>query len=363
MASVYALIMAGGSGTRFWPASRKHRPKQLLPLGAAGGRSLIASTVERSALLCPREHIRIATAEHLVEATRGELPDLRPEAFFGEPYPRNTAACIGWGAALISRADPEALVMALPSDHSISDEQAYVDVARRALESAERGVITTLGITPARPETGYGYIEAGEEAGGGIRRVVRFVEKPDRATAEEYVASGRYFWNSGMFFFRARDMLDAIVRHMPELGAGLTRIEAAASRGASAETEETRRVFESLPSVSIDYGVMEKVSPLHVVPAECAWNDVGSWQAVYELAKKGAEGNVAGPDALLLDARGNLVQDLRRDGRRRVVALVGVDDLCVIETDDALLVIPRERAQEVRRVVDELGRRGRGECL
>ena len=253
--------------------------------------------------------------------------------------------------------------MVLPSDHHIGDEPAFRAALERALVSAEAGAITTIGIEPTRPETGFGYIEAGDSVGDGVRRVVRFVEKPDRQRAEEYLESGRYFWNSGMFFFRASTMLEAIARHMPGLSAGIARIEAASARGADAEEAETHAVFEAAEATSIDYGIMEKESGLNVVPASFGWSDLGSWQSAWELSDKDADGNAAPANAVLEDARGNLVRDLGTHARNRVVALVGVQDLCVIETDDALLVIPRERAQDVRNVVQALQQRGKTDKL
>lgn len=355
--------MAGGSGTRFWPASRKALPKQLLPIAPGAKESLIESTIRRVLPACAEERILVVTGEHLLGPTRQALSRYPKVRIVAEPAPRNTAPCIGWGSLLLERDDPEAIVAALPSDHHIRDEKAFLEFVEVAALSASRGPITTIGITPTRPETGYGHIETGEEASPGVRRAVRFVEKPDHKHAEEYTRSGRYFWNSGMFFFRASVMREAITRHLPELAAGLGRIDDAHRLGETQEAEATRAVFPTLPSISIDYGIMEKVTPIHVVPAEFGWSDVGSWPALWDLSTKDAAGNVAGESSVLVDAAGNLVADFGSRKGERMVALVGVRDLCVIQTDDALLVIPRERAQEVRAVVEELSRRGRGDKL
>jgi mannose-1-phosphate guanylyltransferase len=363
MDHLYALIMAGGSGTRFWPASRRLRPKQLLPIAPGTTESLLEGTVRRILPLCPAERILVVTGEHLLEATRSVLSPFPGVEVVAEPVPRNTAPCIGWGTALLARRDPEAVVMALPSDHHVKDESAFRAAIERAVSAARLGPITTIGLTPTRPETGFGHIEATDELSPGVRRALRFVEKPDRVRAEEYVRSGRYFWNSGMFFFRASLMMEAIATHLPDLAAGLGRIEAAAGRGEAAEAEETRAVFPTLPSISIDYGIMEKVSPVHVVPAEFGWSDVGSWLASFELGEPDIAGNVADEGAVLIDSANNLVRNLGKASDGKVIALVGVSDLCVIETDDALLVIPRERAQDVRKVVEELERRGRRDRL
>jgi mannose-1-phosphate guanylyltransferase len=357
MDHLFALIMAGGSGTRFWPASRRLRPKQLLPIAPGSDDSLLVSTIRRIEPLCPHERILIVTGEHLLAATRDAVAAFPGVTVVAEPVPRNTAPCIGWGTAIAMRRDPDAVVMALPSDHHVRDEPAFREAVTRAVRSAEGGTITTIGIAPSRPETGFGHIEASDEISPGVRRAVRFVEKPDLARAEEYMRSGRYFWNSGMFFFRASAMMSAIAQFLPELGTGLGKIEAAARRGAEAEATETGAVFPTLPNISIDYGVMEKVPVLHVVPAEFGWSDVGSWLAAWELGQKDASGNVADPDTVLVDSAGTLVRNLSK-AQHKAIALVGIKDVCVIETDDALLVIARDRAQDVRKVVEELTRKG-----
>lgn len=360
MTDAYALIMAGGSGTRFWPASRTHKPKQLLAIAPGSDKSLIAETVERVEPFCGRDQVLIATGVHLLDATRGALPGLPAEAFLAEPVPRNTAACIGWGTSIIARRNPEAIVLALPSDHHILDPAGFRQALEVAVESARRGNITTLGIRPTRAETGYGYIEAGENLDASVRRVVRFVEKPNRETAERYLKSGSHYWNGGMFIFRAADMLRAIERHMGDLATGLAQIERSAAAGPEAERRTTAEVFESLESVSIDYGVMEKVDGLAVVPADCGWSDLGSWQAAWELAQKDAQDNAAMGQACFVESGGNLVVDLRSEASGKIVGVVGARGLCVVATDDAILVLPRDRAQDVRKVVERLRSDPRG---
>lgn len=300
----------------------------------------------------------IATGAHLIEATQRALPGLGAGCFLGEPVPRNTAPCIGWATLMVQRRDADAVVMVLPSDHHVGHEPEFHAAVRRAIRSAEAGAITTIGVNPTRPETGYGYIEVGDELGDGVHRVVRFVEKPNLPKAEEYLASGRYVWNSGMFCFRARVMLRAIEQLLPQLWSGLLRIESAWGTDPTSEARVTQEVFGTLEPISIDYGIMENLNTLHVVPASFGWSDLGSWQSVWELAPQDLQGNAADPNALLIDSRRNLVRDLRSQGGPRVLAVVGVEDLCVIETDDALLVIPRKRAQEVRLVVEALQSRG-----
>ena len=356
---VYAVIMAGGAGTRFWPASRELLPKQLLALAGNDDETLLAATVRRLAPLVPPERVYIATGKRLVDATAEALPQVPRANMLAEPVPRNTAPCIGWAAATIARQDPEAIVMVLPSDHFIEDEAGFRDVLARALAGARAGFLTTIGIVPTRPETGYGYIEVGPEVQPGLTGVARFVEKPDLARAQAYVDGKKHLWNAGMFFFRARVMKEAIDRFLPELGRGLDALDRAAAESPAREAAALEEVFPTLPSVSIDHGVMEKAPRLAVVEGSFGWNDVGSWQSAWELAKKDADGNALPEGGVAVDARGNLVSD-RTTGAspRKVFALVGVSDLVVVETDDAVLIIPRERAQDVRAVVQALKTRG-----
>ncbi|AUX48973.1 mannose-1-phosphate guanylyltransferase [Sorangium cellulosum] len=372
--SVHVLILAGGAGTRFWPASRAARPKQLLPL--LGGEPLLTATARRVLPLCARgggasagwERVWIATGEHLVAPTRAALPEVPARRLLVEPTPRNTAPCIGWAAATIAREDPGAVVVVLPSDHHIADVPRFLEVLEAAVASALDGAITTIGIRPTHPETGFGYIETEEATGAGPaspRKVLRFVEKPNRERAAEFVASGRFLWNAGMFIFRAGDMTAAIRAHLPALADGLDEIDRAAAQGAEAEAEAVMRVFPRLPAVSIDHGVMEHVGGLAVVPGDFGWSDLGSWQSAWELAGKDDQGNSAPDGTVLVDARDNHVVDLRARPEggaevRRVIALVGVEGLVVVETDDALLVVPRDRAQDVKHVVDALKARGHG---
>jgi mannose-1-phosphate guanylyltransferase len=357
MSHLYAVIMAGGAGTRFWPASRSDRPKQLLPLAGKGNEPLIAASVRRILPLCPAERVVVVTARHLIDAMRAALPDLPAENFLAEPVPRNTAPCIGWAAAAIRRRDPEAVIMVLPSDHFIGDEPGFRAALLRAVEAAKGSSVATIGITPTRPETGYGYMEKGEDLGAGALAVRRFIEKPELARAEVFATSGQHLWNSGMFFFRASEMLDLIGKHLPELAKGLERMDRAAALGD--EVAEIENVFPTLPSISIDHGVMEKAERVAVIEASFGWSDVGSWQSSWELADKDSDGNAAPASAVLVEARGNLVSDLRTKSNGQVIALVGVDDLAVVVTDDALLVIPRSRSQDVKKALDEVKRRAR----
>ena len=360
MNEFYAVVLAGGSGTRFWPASRKLRPKQLLSITPGSDQTLIEQTVRRIESLATPERTLIATGRHLIDGTKRALPWLPPESFLGEPLAKNTAPCIAWATALIHAKDPEALVMVLPSDQHVSDNEAYLCAIQLALESAKQGNVTTVGLTPTRPETGYGYIQAGSVGSEGVRRVERFVEKPDKPTAQKYLASDDYYWNAGMFFFRASVMKAALERFCPSLWTAMAAI--ANSPGDASSLVQS--AFSEAESVSIDYAVMEKLDDMRVVPADFGWSDVGSWEVAWELGDKDAQGNVCPEGTVLVDAARNLTRDLRTSkDQNRVIALVGVDDLCVIETDDAIWIIPRVRSQDVRAAVDVLKARGSNELL
>lgn len=361
MTPVHAVILAGGSGTRFWPASRRRTPKQLLPLAGGTDEPLIMATVRRIAPLISADHVWISTGAALVDATVKALPGIPPANFLAEPVARNTAACIGLATVTIARTDPHAVVAVLPADHFIRDEAAFREVVVRALRIAEEGWLTTIGIVPTRPETGYGYIEVGDPISGGGHSVKRFVEKPTRDRAETFVAGGRHLWNAGMFFFRASAMRSAIAQHLPELGRGLDRIDAAAAHGDDARV--IAEVFPTLPSISIDKAVMEKAEKIAVVPGSFGWNDVGSWEVTWEMSDHDDSGNSVPPETIVIDARNNLVRDLTPESPRKRWALVGVSDLVIVETPDAVLVVPRERAQDVRLVVDALARRGESDKL
>jgi mannose-1-phosphate guanylyltransferase len=350
--STYAVIMAGGAGTRFWPASRTNRPKQLLPLATAG-EPLLAATVRRIAPLVPPERVYIATGTHLAAATAACVPDVPRAQILAEPVPRNTAPCIGWAADVIAARDPDARIVVLPSDHFIRDEDGFRRALARALDAARGDVIATVGIAPTRPETGYGYIEVGDAIADDTFAVKRFVEKPDAARAADFVAGGRHLWNAGMFFFRACAMGAAIAEHLPELGRGLAKI--AADPGALGA------VFPGLPNISIDHGVMERARHVAVVRGDFGWSDVGSWQSAWELADKDADGNALPANAVAVEARSNLVRNFSRSDK--IIALVGVSDLVVVDTGDAVLVLPRDRAQDVRAVVEALKARGETKLL
>lgn len=358
----YAVILAGGSGTRFWPASRQKRPKQLLAIAPGRDETLIAGAVRRLAPLCPPERVLIATGQHLRAATAQALPTLPESAFLGEPMPKNTAPCIAWATLKIALKDPRAVVIVVSSDQHIEDEPALLDALRRAAAQAEQGHIVTLGIQPTRPETGYGYLKQGAETEPGVHVVERFVEKPDAETAKSYLSRGGYFWNAGIFVFRADVMLEAVARHMPDLAAHLEELRRTIETAPEREAQATEALFAAAPAISIDYAIMEREPDLRMIACDPGWSDLGSWQAVWELSPKDAQGNAAPQDSVLVDASGNLVVDLSQGGESKqpkVFALLGVKDLCVIHADDAVLVLPRSETQAVRDIVEQLNKRGR----
>ncbi len=350
---ITAVVMAGGAGTRFWPASRRGRPKQVLDL-ASMGRSMLADTIARIRPLAAR--ILVVTTEELVPVLRADLPDLPPEAFLAEPVGRNTAPCIGLAAIHAARRGPTVLAV-LPADHHVADPEAFRAAIATAARSAETGSLVTLGIAPTRPETGYGWLEVGEAVSQGVHRLTRFVEKPDRARAEAFLADGNHLWNAGTFVFRADKILDAMARHLPKVHDGLVDLTMALADSTSGEKRLRAKVYASFESISIDVGVMEKVTDGLVVPCACGWSDVGSWAAAWELAAKDVDGNAG--VTVAVDARGNLVHA----PAGKVVAVLGASDLVVVDTGDAILILPRERSQEVRAVVAALEKAGKKDLL
>jgi mannose-1-phosphate guanylyltransferase len=349
----YAVILAGGSGTRFWPLSRRRRPKQLLNL--LGKRSLLEETVRRILPVIPAERIYVFTNELLRTQIIRRLPQLPKSQIVAEPAGRNTAPTIGLAAHEILRRDPEGLMVVLPSDHVIRKPGAFRHVLRAACRwAAVEGRSVTLGLEPTRPDTGYGYVRKGQRAaralGQQIYQVERFTEKPPVATARRYLASGRYLWNGGMFIWRASTLLRNLERTKPAMARDLERI---ARAGGVRATRTLRRIFPRLEKISIDYAVMEKAPDVFVVAADIGWSDVGSWEVVYDLQAKDAARNVRPRASLCLDARGNMI-----NSPRKFVVAVGVRDLVIIETDDALLVAARKRSQDVGKAVQELEKRG-----
>lgn len=359
---MYIVILAGGSGTRFWPLSRKARPKQLISI--TGGRTMLQRTVDRVLPLKPKR-ILIVTNQLQADETRQQLAGCRgvPIDVIAEPCARNTAPAIGLAATIIAAHDPAGVMAVLPADHFIRDEDALRETLLFASESARKGYLVTLGIMPSRPETGYGYIEADMELRGeGPYPVRRFVEKPPLEKALQYLDDGNYFWNSGMFIWRADTILSEIAAYLPPLSEALSGIGFTSDDvwELSDLDSQIQAVYPGLEGISIDYGVMERSNRVQIVPVEMGWSDVGSWSALPEVAEQDDSGSVC------INAAGHVAVDssdclIFADGR--MVATVGVRGLIVVSTADALLVCDRERAQDVKKVVDRLAQAGRKEYL
>jgi mannose-1-phosphate guanylyltransferase len=359
------IILAGGSGTRFWPRSRRWRAKQLLVL--EGERSMIQSTVDRLGSLAKEHEAWVITNDLLSQEICKQLNALVPERVICEPAARNTAPAAGLAAFLIEKTAPEAVLGIFPADHVITDEEKFRSVIAQGISLAAEGEnMVVLGVTPTHPETGYGYIETGDHLKDGVMRVRRFTEKPNREKADEFVRAGNYFWNSGIFLWSARTLANAIREHLSETAPLLQQI--ADAYGTPRFAEVFREVYPKCENISIDYAVLEPRSTkgehnsnLYCLRAEFGWNDLGSWAALYDhqLARGRADthGNVAeGKNHLAIDARNNYVYS-----PGKYIALIGVEDMVVVETEDAILVTTRERSQDVRRVVSELS--GKNDAL
>jgi mannose-1-phosphate guanylyltransferase len=366
------IILAGGSGTRFWPRSRKARAKQVLALD--GERTMIQRTVDRLAPLTTSDDVWVITNGLLASEICGQLDLVPHNQVVCEPQARNTAPAAGLAAFLLERQNPDAVLGMFPADHVIEDEPAFLAVIERAVELAASGAnMVVLGVTPTRPETGYGYIETGETLPDGAMRVRRFTEKPNAQRAEAFVAAGNYHWNSGIFIWSARTLANAVREHLPETAPVLEKIAAAYG------TPEFEQVFAELypqcENISVDYAILEPRSAkgehhsrLFCLKADFGWNDLGSWEALYEhqmvhAAKTGAQvdehKNVTeSAGAMAIDATGNYAYS-----PKRFVALIGVKDLVVVETDDALLITTRNHSQDVGKVVKELAARGKTELV
>jgi mannose-1-phosphate guanylyltransferase len=356
---LHAVIMAGGSGTRFWPASRRDRPKQFLAL--ASDSPLLRATVDRILPLVPADRLWVITGAATVDATRGLLEELPPSHVIAEPVGRDTAACVAYAARLLLHRDPDAHCLVFPADHVISDETRFRAAMTAGAAAVERrGGLLTFGITPTRAETGYGYLRVGSEVwveeGWPVHTLDRFVEKPDRETAEGYIADGGYLWNSGMFAWRATDLLSEVQRQLPLLFEGVGIIGDAI--GSSAERQVLDQVYPSLPCTSVDFGIMEAARQRWTIPVDFGWSDVGSWTTLAEVMASDGAGNVLCGRALALDAEGSV---LIGDGV--VVTAVGVRDLVVVATPDAVLVVPKDQAQRVKDVVDAVDERNWDDVL
>jgi len=346
--TLYAVVMAGGSGTRFWPASRAARPKQFLPI--SGGQAMLSETLARLEGLVPAERQLVVTAASQVELVRATAPQLPEENVISEPEARNTAPCVALAASEVARRDPQAIQAVLAADHIIEPASSFRRTISAAAQTAARDeVLITLGVKPTSPATGYGYIECGEQLqtveGIPVHQVSRFVEKPDLETANEFLASGIHFWNAGIFVWSTAAIQAAVGRHMPGARDALAAVQGGA---------DLAEVYRDIPAEPVDVAIMERADNVRMLPMDYTWNDVGSWGALAELTPANQEGNhpvlSKGARLVSIDSKGCLAY---AEGDR-VIALVGVEDLVVVQTPEATLVCPRDRAQDVKRIVEQL---------
>lgn len=356
---LHAIIMAGGSGTRFWPASRLNRPKQFLTL--ATDTPLLRMTFERLDGLVPPERVWVVTTAATAEASREALPELPAGNILAEPVGRNTAACAGFAAHAALSRDPDAVCILLPADHIIGQEERFRSAMAAGARLVEReGGLLTFGVQPTKPETGYGYLELGKKHSGdgewAIHHLQSFVEKPDLERAQGYLESKRFLWNAGIFAWRAVDLLDEICRQLPDLSEGLRWLaEAIDSSEADAVLAE---VYPTLPATSVDFGVMEGAQRCWILPVDFPWSDVGSWSALAEEIPGDSHDNHSRGRVLATDSRGNVLVSTGP-----VLSVVGVDDLVVVATPDAVLVVPKNQAQRVKEVVEAVRDKGWDDVL
>jgi mannose-1-phosphate guanylyltransferase len=347
--SVYALILAGGTGTRLWPRSRRDRPKQLLALFS--NRTMLQETCDRISPVIPLGHIMIITNEGYVDAVREQLPDLPPENVIGEPEGRGTAPAIGLGALFIQKKDPNAIMVSLHADHYIKHVEAFRSALLTSVQIASEGFLVTLGIEPRSPETGYGYIHRGELiktlGEQPVYRVAQFLEKPDEARATQFVQSGEYYWNSGIFTWQISTLWEEYERLQPALVAQLDKVRK--SLGTPRAQAAVARAWPHIPTETIDVGIMEKSQRVAVLPIDVGWSDVGSWATMLELLPSDGSTNVIVGDHVGVDTSSSLLYS-----PDRLIATVGLKDMIVVDTGDAILVCPKDRAQEVKHIVEAL---------
>lgn len=354
-----AVIMAGGRGERFWPKSRNSYPKQFLSL-TKDGETMIQKTVKRLLPVVKKEDIYIVTNTMYISLVKEQIPDIPEENILAEPCARNTAPCIALAGAVISKKYNDAVMLVLPSDHLISYERLYISTLKKAISTAKEGKnLVTIGITPTYPETGYGYINFGNETSSVTEdayKVERFVEKPNLETAKEYLASGKYLWNSGMFVWKVSSIMDNIKNLMPDIYEGALKIKD--SVGTDNFDEVLEREFQNFRSESIDFGVMEKADDIYTISGSFGWDDVGNWLAVERINEVDSNRNYIEGNVISINSKRTTICS-----GKRLISAVGLEDLIIVDTDDAVLVCSKNNTQDVKKVIEELKKQGRTELV
>ncbi|MCA1293928.1 mannose-1-phosphate guanylyltransferase [Paenibacillus sp. alder61] len=350
MATTTCLILAGGKGERFWPKSRTNLPKQFLNI--SGSKSMIQQTVDRLKRFIPIEQVFIITNESYAELIKAQIPDLSPENIIIEPVGRNTAPCVGLASIIIEEKYPDSSMIVLPSDHIIKNEEEFVSILKAAVAISQQSEsLVTLGITPTYPETGYGYIESTsnrvEILNHSAYQVNKFVEKPDEETAKSYISAGNFYWNSGIFIWRVKVIREYIRVLMPEMHSLLEAMKSLFK--SNSRIEVIRSEFPKMPDQSIDYGIMEKVTDIYVIPCVLGWDDAGSWTALERINDLDENGNAINGNILSIDTKRCIIES-----NGKLIATLGVEDLIIVETDDVTLICRKDKAQEVKNLIKEL---------
>lgn len=345
---LYGLIMAGGVGSRFWPESRESRPKQFLDI-LGTGKSLIRMTFERLVPIMPAENIRILTHEKYTDKVLEQLPEISRDQLILEPSRNNTAPCIAYAALKINKTNPESTLVITPADHIILKESLFQEKILAAVDFAGRNnALLTLGITPTRPDTGYGYIHFDEKADGQVHKVLQFTEKPDKPTAEKFIASGDYLWNAGIFIWKSRDILDAFSKCANDV---LTPLKNGEQKLNTPEEEAfIKSTYPTTPKISIDYAIMEKADNVYTIPSDIAWSDLGTWTSVYEEREKDNAGNVTDGQMLLEDTRNSLI----RLPNGKLAVIKGLEDFIIVDDNDVLLIWPKSDEQAIKQIREKV---------
>jgi mannose-1-phosphate guanylyltransferase/mannose-6-phosphate isomerase len=360
---MYGVILAGGSGTRFWPVSREQSPKQLQKLVGPG--TMLQNTVQRLLPLVPIKKMYVGTQHQQALETIRQLDsfEFSPDHLLAEPCSRNTAVAIGLMARMIADKDADAVMAVFPADHVVTNSESFIKVLQKAKNLAKKDFLVTLGIPPTRPETGFGYLKQGTEINGfqGTYHVEQFVEKPDVSKAQKYLELGTYFWNCGIFVWKATALLEEMQKHAPDIHSQLKTLTGClqSSKGKLVHLELNEKgceIFSSLPSLSIDYAVMEKSSKVVLVPGNIGWSDVGAWNALDDVCEKDSTGNILTGNILARDCNNSIVH-----GQNRLVAVLGLNDTVVVDTPDALLVCAKDKSQDVKKLVESLNEKGNSE--